>query len=438
MLPIALSFKLFGVGLLQARVVMIIYLIASILVFFQLAKSIQGDRFAFLASALLVTSPGVSLIEYGRQVLGEVPGIFFIINGLLIWFSKWEKSSIWRLFLVGLLFGLGIITKYQYLIIFVPVLGLTWIANLFYYRTVPQRVILIPSIVSILAFGSWQLYSIIYLGPSTAIENFSMLREAASGAALVLSTDLMRRGISEVLSAKVYIGALIPSLIYGFFLILPKNRIGQRWSILYMGALINLIWYLVASISWLRYAFLGLTLSALFVAKFFYDILDGYKFVSAFTSKKIKDFRIPNPREALQISAAIWLIFILFFSLFNISIEIITSDTNYPQAMANYLDENIPVDTLIETWEPEMGFLTDHNFHYPQTILLTKAIEHIWLEGPPVSSNYDYVELNNPDYILIGEFAKWVELYPLVYLNDNYKLSKSIGPYDLFVHQNYD
>jgi 4-amino-4-deoxy-L-arabinose transferase-like glycosyltransferase len=168
MLPIAAAFRLFGIGLLQARLIMVLYLLAAIYVFYRLARQLGGSRLAWVATALLVTSRGVSLLEYGRQVLGEVPGFFFLIAGFGLWFAGWEKATWRRLGVVGLLLGSAVITKNQYLLILAPTLGLAWLANMLYYRTVPQRVFIVPGLVAGICFVLWQIYMTLYLGPATA------------------------------------------------------------------------------------------------------------------------------------------------------------------------------------------------------------------------------------------------------------------------------
>ncbi len=221
MLPLAAAFRLFGIGLLQARLVMAIYLIAAILAGTWLARQLGTWKMAVIAAALLVVTPGVNLLEYGRQVLGEVPGIFFLFVALGLWLQNWERSSWGRLSLVGLLLGLAIVTKSQYLLIIVPSIGLMWFLNLIYYRLAPQRTFMIPGIIAVACAILWQAYLILYLGPATALENFAILREASAGAAFVFSSELMRRSLGELLNVKVYLGALVPTLIYGFWLSLP-------------------------------------------------------------------------------------------------------------------------------------------------------------------------------------------------------------------------
>ncbi|GAB4466160.1 MAG: hypothetical protein Kow0070_28930 [Anaerolineales bacterium] len=132
MLPIAAAFKLFGIGLLQARLVMALYLLAAAYAFYRLVEHLAGKGTAWIALALLLSSRSVLFLQYGRQLLGEVPGVFFIFLALYWWFSRWNENDWKRLTLIGLFFGLAMITKYQYLLFIAPTLILSWLLDIFY------------------------------------------------------------------------------------------------------------------------------------------------------------------------------------------------------------------------------------------------------------------------------------------------------------------
>lgn len=432
MLPIAAVFRLLGIGLLQARLVMAIYLLITISAFYLFARQLGGRRLAMVATALLVASRGVSLLEYGRQVLGEVPGFFFMTAGLLVWFAAWERASWQRLGVVGLLLGLATVTKNQYLLVLAPTLGLAWLANLIYYRTAPQRIFIVPGIVAAICFALWQIYMVLYLGPATAGENLVMLRTATAGAALVFSPELIKRGIGELLSFKVYLSWLLPVLLYGFLLALPRRREGQQWSILLTLVAANLVWYVVASISWLRYAFPGLAIASLFVARFFYDLTDGFQLQLKTLWQALREGELSWPQHALRGTIIVWLSVMIVVPLAQTARGIVSPGLNVPASMAAYLNEHIPNEALIETWEPEMGFLTNHNYHFPPPLLLNDAVGYIWLDQPAPSQLYTFVQDESPDYVLVGEFARWVDLYPADWLAEHYSLVTTIGAYELY------
>jgi len=56
----------------------------------------------------------------------------------------------------------------------------------------------------------------------------------------------------------------------------------------------------------------------------------------------------------------------------------------------------------------------------------------MYLGGEPVSDFYNYLETENPEYVLIGDFGGWIELYPSDDLAEEYYLIMTIGSYNLY------
>lgn len=431
MLPIAAVFKVLGIGLGPARAVMALYLLAAAGAFFLLARHMGGARFALVASGLLVTSRGVGLLEYGRQVLGEVPGLFFMVLGFWLWFEAWERAGWRRLAGVGLLFGLATVTKQQYLLVLAPTLLAAWVLNLIYFRSAPQRVFLAPGIVSAACFTLWQLYLVMYLGPATTADNLAQYREFTSGAALVFSTDLMLRALAQIVSPRVFLFALIPAVLFQARHALPRTRAGHQWAILCVLIVWNLIWYVVASVSWVRYAFPALAVASLFVARAFFDLTDDRPWDVRAVWAAWRRGALPAWRAAQHGVLVAWLAAMIAIPLAQTGRQIVAPPSNAPRAMADYLDANVERAALIETWEPEIGFLTDHNYHYPPQIMLNTAVKYMWQGGPPPAQAYDFVQTGRPDYVLVGKFARWVGMYPADVLAD-YELVTSVEYYDLY------
>ena len=432
MLPIAGVFYLFGIGLLQARMVMAIYLLITIFVFFQFSKLLGGERIAWIATLLLITSQGIALLEYGRQVLGEVPGMLFLLLALWIWFKEFEKPSLGRLVLVGVLAGLATVTKNQYLIVIAPTFAAGWFLNLVYYRAVKGRYFIVPAVTAAGMYVLWQVFLVLYLGPSTAAENFQSLRIATSGAALVFSPSLMKRSAGELLSLKVFFGWLIPILVYGISLCIPRRKEGMKWGILMILVGVNLVWYVVASVSWIRYAFPALAISSLFVARFFEDVTGGFIIDWKVFRQAVHGKTVELGIQTFRAVAVFWLLAMIAVPFLQNLFHIVLPPFNAPLLMARFIDENIPQDALVETWEPEMGFLTNHNYHFPPQILLDDAVGFIWRGGPPPSQKYDFTVPVPPDYVLVGQFSSWVQLYPFDVLEKRYTRINEIGAYVLY------
>ena len=431
MLPIAGMFKLFGIGLFQARIVVALYMVAAVYVFYKLVKGLSNGKLAFAAVTLLISSRSILFVTYGRQILGEVPGLFFLVLGLLLWFANWGNSNSKRLTLIGFLFGLAMITKYQYLLFLAPTLILAWFLDIVYYKTTSHKNFLIPGIVAAVSFALWQAITLQFMGPATALENLVLLRASAEGAAFNFDPAQIIKNLGSLLSRSVYLWALFPAVIYGFFIARPRTSDGQKWGILYLLMTLNLAWFVVASIGWIRYAFLGLAVAGIFIARMFHDATGGFPFDFGGSLKGFFNSFFSG-RNAFRWALAAWLFLIVSMPMAKNMLEIAQGGSHDAEHMAAYLDANVPQDALIETWDPEMGFFSDHNFHYPPNALLAVAVEQVYAGGEPVSKHYTFVQDEKPDYILAGDFTKWVEIYPVEELFGQYELVTTVGKYDLF------
>jgi hypothetical protein len=365
-------------------------------------------------------------------VLGEVPGFFFLLAGLWLWFAAWERASWLRLGLVGLLFGMAIVTKYQYLLFFVPALGLVWLANLVYYRATPQRVFLIPGMVAAVCFALWQICLLVYLGPATVVENLATIRESAAGVAFAFSLQRAELNFRELIGSQVYLGSLLPALVFGLSLAVPRDRKGQQWGIILGLVIVNLAWYVLASVGWKRYYFLGVGLSSLYVARLLYELSGGFRLSLRKIWQTGRQDQTKMHTYGVSLAALVWLAIMIVLPLAKNVQLVISPPFNAPLAMAHYLDENLAREELIETWEPEMGFLTDHNYHYPPTRFLTHANNHIWSGGPATAQFYDFVQTERPEYILIGATGRQAEIYSADVLAENYRIVYTVGEYELY------
>ena len=118
---LAFWFKLFGVGIFQARLMMVVFMLGLALTSFSLLRRLYGNIMALSALAILATFP--PFYTFGKEVIGEVPLLFFLTLSLLGFHLSAEnpdRKRFW-LFLTGIAAGLCIVTKTMALV-FIPVL----------------------------------------------------------------------------------------------------------------------------------------------------------------------------------------------------------------------------------------------------------------------------------------------------------------------------
>ena len=126
--PLAIAFKVFGSAITVARGVMVFFTLGLVLASYLLARRLFGALYALGAIALLVTF--APLYGNGKSVLGEVPGLFFLILSLLSLERSvsTDKKSIPGIIFAGLFAGLCVSTK-PIFIIFMPAIALAIFIN---------------------------------------------------------------------------------------------------------------------------------------------------------------------------------------------------------------------------------------------------------------------------------------------------------------------
>ena len=102
-----------------------------------------------------------------------------------------------------------------------------------------------------------------------------------------------------------------------------------------------------------------------------------------------------------------------------------------PHQIADYLNKNIGHDKVIDTWERELGILTDHNYHYPDQLMLAQIDNASYRGGDQnYSLSADYFKSVKPDYVIVGWFGRLYRVYDINYLNSNGRIIASFGDGD--------
>lgn len=431
MLPVALVFKLFGVGLLQGRLVIAAYLLFALAAFYLLARRLHGRGVALLALALLLASRTFAregMVEYGRQVLGEVPGVAFLFLGALAWVMALQAESrrpttddrrrpgAWLLILVsGLGFGLALVTKNQFVLIIPPTLALLALLDWRYYRAGSWAHRLLPLLIAGGCFGLWTLAQLQFLGPGSFTENLRQTRQAAGGAIFVFNLQASLRAGYYLLRPDLYGGMLLPALAYGLWMARRRDARGLADALIALLVALWLAWYVGASLGWPRYAFPAVAFGALLVAR---AVVDSFSWLWRGSTVGRGAAALLAGYTALAIAVPIGL-----------TARGVLRPDDSAERFAAYLNEHVPTSAIVETWEPELGVLTDHRYHYPPIALLDLAVRHEWLGGPPPV--YNGLQ-DSPEFVALGTFGAYTNVYPAEILEREYLVEQQVGHYTLY------
>lgn len=421
LLPIAASFKLFGVGIVQARAVMVVFLLLFLMTMWRFARELASARVADLTILLLIGAPAVNVLILGRQVLGEVPALLFLAIGLLVWHRALHRDTTWKYAVSGVAFGLAIVTKYQFLIMLVPGFVLAWAVTRRDGTWASHRAFIVPLLVAGAVFAAWQASLFAYLGADVFAANVLGVSASSRGAAVVMSPDRIRDSLRAVLGAGAFVGLVAPALTWVCARAMTtRDERSVTWMLVVSLACANLAWFVVSSVGWTRYAVPGLVLAG----------LSGAAMLDHFVWNRGE--RISGSSAvALRAVGWVWLALAGPLPIILTANTILHPPSNPARAMATFLDRSLSPDAVIETWEPQLSVMSDRRFRFPPNTLLATAVAYRFGGGPPPSAEYDFTK-PPPDYVLVGDFGAWVNVYPRDQLMDGFTLLHEEGPYQLF------
>jgi hypothetical protein len=424
-LPIFVVYKLFGIGLIQARLVMILFMIGTIFVFYSTANKLYGYTAALISIFFFIALPEQGFLYLGRQALGMIPSLLYFFIGYLFWVRSLERDSLVPLTGAGIFFGLAAITKGQYMLI-LPIFGVVAFLDLIYYRTNSFR-----KIALLLAFTSgviavWYGVQFILLGRDNLLQNF----QAVSSSAQVSVTALRPMRIPTNIWYLIRSGHLIivPGFLY-YCWISRKRDISSLFHVPFLVFIAGwLSWYAFVSIGWQRYAFDPYVIGTLLTGKLIADI---------FLLLQGKDSALnalPTHQPAARYVLSLLVFFLLavcFFGVYNQWKLISAEPDRSPQQLAAYIRENISSSGVIESAEWEIDPLApNHIYHHPENYwvdMMTQAM-HFGTEPGEV---YD-PSVYNPDFLIDGLFSKWTNLYEDYLSKGCCILLESINYYDIY------
>jgi hypothetical protein len=430
--PVSLGMRLFGVGLWQGRVFGVLCAAAALVLCHLLAARLYSRRVAIgaLGGLLLLSAhPQLHPLLMGRQVLGEMPMLTYLLAGWLCLHNALRGRD-WWLLPGALLFALAVQAKAQTM----PF----WLTSM----VVALAVMLIrqrwrAAVRLALAFaGGLVLQPALDMARDSIIGGRTLPVAGVQGlvSVMALVTGSFNRGY-----------ALTNGLTFGVLPLLGLGWAAWRWLRGGWAALddqdyavrVSLLafagswfaWYLLLSVGVPRYMFPATFVSSLFAAALLDDLTDGYR-LAATLERAVEPLRT---RRFSRVSAGAWLAILLIAAA--LPLTLLGLARYYPLvdrsafAVAEYLNGR-PPGTRIETYESELHFLLRQPYHFPpdqtHVALNRRSLLH---EATPI--DYDPLAAN-PDYLVIGEFARGNDLYASAVAAGPFRLAQRIGQYEVY------
>jgi len=368
----------------------------------------------------------------GRQVLGEMPAMFFLLAGYMAMLSV-PLHPVGALALAVLLWAFALITKLQVL----PF----WTCSL-----------MVPSLLALYRrdWKSLLSWMITLLGSLAGSHILLLLSEhflqAKSGAAepirgLYEVTALVASIPSRLFALIVVVLFGIPTLLglcYGIWTLI-KSRCNIEWNYTDQVKVALLVlasswfaWFVVFSVGWVRYVFPATFIGSIFVAAMIYDLTAGYNIVYTI-QKSLSFFR--DHRFDKETAGALLVVIIIITSVPRTAravykTYVLDADSSVQQA-AEFLNSQTRSGALIETYDSELFFLLNRPYHYPPDQVLVDVNRRTFLYEDDTHIDYDPLA-PNPDYLVVGPHSKQWRLYDPVLRTGAFRLVRSYKRYQIY------
>jgi hypothetical protein len=227
-------------------------------------------------------------------------------------------------------------------------------------------------------------------------------------------------------------------LLHGTWRVWQDLRSGnEHWPIIIRVILLALAgswmaWFVLLSVGVPRYMFPPVFLATPFVAALLRDMthgFDGFGTLRRMTAP-LRERRFSRDAATAWLAALV-LILTLPLGLLTLSRYYLLFSDDSAQRTALFFNTQTPPTTRIETYESELHFLLNRSYHWPpdQTHV---ELNRRSLLGQATPVEYDALA-SNPDYLVVGEFARGNKLYEPLISAGKFRLLEKIGGYEVYV-----
>jgi hypothetical protein len=433
--PIALSFRLFGIGIWQARVIGVVFLIGAVWLIYYLALRCYNQSVAKgTLVVLLFMVPGriIHPVIMARQAVGEMPAMFYLLAGYAC-FSRAFNAPIRYLPLTAFFWGTALITKLQVL----PF----WAVSL-----------AIPLFIAV-STRNWRVARLMACGLLGSLIVAWILRLQIQ--MLVSSETLPLSSIGQLYDISVWVPVasirrmvLVNTLMYWFpticgfcyatwslagdahDLFLCDHKKILRLAVLVLaGSWFG--WYLFFSIGWQRYLFPPVFIGSIFVAAILYELTNRFQFSSTLAQgfSVLKTLRF-NWKGWGAVLAIVLITYSCIATAMRLYQSFIIEPDNSVLEVATFLNTQTAPDALIETYESELFFLLNRPYHYPPDQLHVDLNRRTFLQRD-VPISYDPLAFD-PDYLVLGPMSWMWQLYDPIINTKQFELLRSFRRYDVY------
>jgi hypothetical protein len=433
--PIALTYRLFDVGVIQGRLVSVLFTICSLILLYKLTSKLHNPTIGAIAifTTLFLSIGWTNPIFVGRQILGENAALYYLITGYWLFLSA-LKSRYLNAVLVAVFWVLAVISKSQVL----PPIVISMILLLIYFTAVHEhkRVVIIGLIfivfsLTLLVFNNWmpifngnmdaetrrELFFTTVFVPVLSVRVITLLNTFVFCFPLIVGMiDSIKGLVKDIKEAPI----------------LSNNDVIILSLLLFISAWV--FWFGFLSNGWSRYLYIPVFFGSIFISPMIYNY--SQKLNIRATLKNGNDVVRHLDFRASKLSALLIVVIVAFYLPVNVfqNLKAITSPADKSMwAVVDFINEYAPSDALVETYEMELFPYLERIYHYPPDrvqLLLNRNLFQYQNE----QIEYNPLEMD-PDYLILGQKSKEWKLYDDVVKTGEFRLIKTFNNYDIYQRQ---
>ena len=455
--PVALSFRLLGVGVWQGRLPGILFTLGALALIYHLANRLYDRPTAATTLGMVLFPPGTAVffalllgqvqirpemgalhpLLLGRMAYGEMAALFFLLAGYVSFHSAWRRPHL-GIPLAACFWGLSLHTKTQILPFLAFSLSVPLLVMAKRRRYKPMYLLaagLFGTLVAFVLLGWFQDFVLRWTNVSNpqAHSVYDVLKDPASLFTYVLAPSAKIRITTLLLSISIGLPLLI-SVVYASRTICTEvvRNVGETNRSTVRLALVALIgswfaWWSLLSIGYLRYLLPAIFLGSIFMAVFAVDLLyrAGLTDSGGEPARFLRYWRSVPIRRRILLVVCLALWFLPTAQALR-GILVVEAETS-AQQVAEFFNEKTPSGIRIETYDSPLFLWLNRQYHYPPDHVQTQINWRV-STGSEAALEYDPLRAD-PDYLVVGPMSRLFKLYDPVLDGGYFRLLKKYGDY---------
>ncbi|MBS0169073.1 MAG: glycosyltransferase family 39 protein [Nitrospira sp.] len=430
---IAASFHLFGIGIWQARMVGLCYTFLASLFLYVVARRTFNRPIALAALFLALAVPvswQIHPLMIGRQVLGEMPMLCFLLAGYACVLRS-TRQWLW-LVAAGACWALAWMAKAQVAPFFVVSLaGTACLAGISRDWATARRSL------GLLA-GAWLGYRFLVVVRDLALAGHTLPQSSTAGMTQAIALVLVPSIRVETLQLTILRWPeYTAGLAYGAWSLSHTVRQGAHPSIertvrtmLLLLAGSWLAWFALLCAGAPRYAVPGLFIAAPFAAALFSDLTG--RFSLTFMGRRLAALVRGESHGGDRAGTVLLLLLLVVMGWVAVQERYALrsrEDDRDLTAVIEYVHRVTPPTSLIETYDSELFLFLNRRYTYAPPAALVEMIQHD--QNPSVPITYDPLR-DHPDYLVVGDFGRKSHFYNPLINQRRIRLVATIGRYQIY------